>query len=239
MPEDPIADGLWPDLDPLSLGIDDFEHDAQREPPGLRVRLLACALAALACLYHAQHALAQSLVEGWTDDGMSWVHWEYDLEHGTGSVLFATLHPFGAHQKLYLVGLLPEDAANIQVGGGEQLFARLCSGSVAPPMYLTTTARDLLVVDFDIPNPDLVVATKTRLDYGASCGATDPWACGSAMSIGCVVLPLGSLADFVTVRPMEHACAGAADFDCDGDVDLLDFARFQVLFTRNAQDPPE
>ncbi len=238
MTYDTTTNNVHVDTTTLDLCTADFTPDDEdcRHTP--RSRVAAFCLALLVLSYHSENSFAQSVVTGYAWDGRLSIHWEYDLEHGTGELSIWQWGVQVGDGTLYFAGLLPEDAENIQVYNA-QMSDQLCSGSVAPAMYHTLTVVPHTRITFDIPSPSNVAAATQRLDFGAACAAPSQQHCVSAVPLACVITPLGSLDDFVTIRPIEQGCNTPADFDCDGDVDLMDFARFQQLFTGDTPFSPK
>ncbi len=223
MPEAPYAT-VAPDIETLFGPPPDTGNlPAERHPVPLKLRSVCLLFAVLIFGYHASNALAE-VVEGSVSDDVVYVHWEYDLEQGTGSLLIRNLGlslQFEDEQ-LYLTGLLPSgtqylsyDSEIVSVDpcisaapGVSYVFAKL------PPQEEAT-----IYVHFSTANQELKVSQS---EYGRGYVV-------EASGAGCFVFPAGGLQNFVAVRPIE--AAAAADLDQDGDVDLQDFRLFQEQFT--------
>ena len=210
----------------------DPDPDPECPAGGRGTRWLLALFACLIVIYHADHVLAQ-VIEGETSDGHGFVSWEYDLESGMGQVLIHNIDvPLeDSNVRLYLTGLIPEHAENLQHLSAISIDP--CPGSGAPPrlVFADLNPGEEALIDFNfcdgqtqsgvsLPPCSLIQAQKQAVEKGL----------GYAWSGACFFLPQGALQEFVTVRPIE---CGDSDRDEDNDVDLQDFANFQ------ANTPPE
>lgn len=223
-------------LDQIDAALRKFERPASKTdsdpgaegPAGGRgTRWLLTLFACLTVIYHADHAMAQ-VIEGETTDGHVFVSWEYDLESGMGQILIRNIDvPRREWQSsLYLAGLFPERVAGLN--GRWPIFFDRCPGSGTPPnlvfAFLDPGREGTVEFSFceaqtnsgmSLPPCSIIQTATQEVEYGS----VRQW------SAACFFFPGGSLRDFVTVRPLE---CGASDRDADNDVDLRDFADFQV-----------
>jgi hypothetical protein len=218
----------------LANTVDAFEWNAaalesepeQAEKP-VGLRLWAIAFAVLVLTYQGRLAVAE-IIQGQASDEKIAVSWEYDLEQGTGEIVVRNLDLDGEgdSRSLHLVSLLPRVVENVRPDwirdykpcpdGSEPpgtVFARLSPGEEVEITFRFCQRR---VQSASTLPPCLVMAADVRpLDYGI----THYW------SGTCLNAPVGSLAGFVSVRPVE---CEAEDRDRDGDVDLNDFLGLQA-----------
>jgi hypothetical protein len=204
---------------------EDFEQPPLEEPRPGKIKLLACAFAVLAFAYHSQNALAE-VISGTAVDGNLSISWEYDLEYGTGQLLIHNLAVSleGDDARLYLAGLIPDQTEDLTFGPGlgmgcpphNIVLAELSPGEQGEACFsfcdATLSAPSLPPCSLIQPVPG------QQVEYGT----------GYVLSGVCFQVPVASLADFLTVRPVE---CSAPDHNGDGDVDLDDFAAFQRQFS--------
>jgi len=184
----------------------------------------ACLLAVLAALYHADSAVAQ-VVRGATDDGHVRIVWEYDLQHATGELVIENLdHELEHGEQLYLKDLIPYGVRALRYDD-EVVQISQCQASAAIPIhaFAALPPGDATQINFQLPTPNWEIAIGPGpLDYGD----------GFLLSAtSCLRLPLATLTNYVTVRPIEQVTCNPADVDNDGDVDLADYAEFQNRYT--------
>jgi hypothetical protein len=218
----------------LANTVDAFEWNAaalesepeQAEKP-VGLRLWAIAFAVLVLTYQGRLAVAE-IIQGQASDEKLAVSWEYDLENGTGEIIFTNIDVDSGRSSRYLhmLSLLPE--ATESVHWSYSPTCDLCADGSSPPgtafFYLARGREVAVTFDFCEPfaqsaatlPPCLVTQAEVRpLNYGI----THYW------SGACFQVPVGLLDDFVSVRPVE---CETEDRDRDGDVDLKDFAGLQA-----------
>lgn len=196
----------------------------------LRWRLVLASL--LVLMYHGGNVVAET-IEGSTGGGEFQFSWEYDLETGLGEVLVIQ-NPSGSDSLLALRGVIPRQATNVEVNGADQFAVVQCCGTqeCTTGSAVTTSIPSVIVLNklanvitFEVENPQLYDARDQTLRAESFCGQNDGATCSAptACSIGGSTIP-----NFVTIAPLE---CQTGNFDADSDVDLLDFGRFQEMFT--------
>ncbi len=195
------------------------------------------ALAALVLLYHGGHARGD-VIEGNTqsDLGALSVSWQYDLEAGFGKIVIYETQ--GGDPDLWVVfrRLIPFWARNVQVNGsGELSLIQCCDTEQCPSgpdaqvgtITLAIPRDGLTEITFDFENPQLFEATSQAVPVFFSCDPMGDTTCSAGAACS-VALPANYIPEFVTIKPIQ---CNSAVTDGDNDIDLLDFARFQLAFT--------
>ncbi len=178
----------------------DHRQDGKRIRRGFAVMLLA----ALLCLYHAQHTYADPIVGSTSDENIT-VQWEYDLEQGTGMLFLINFDlSLWWDEAIFFDDLLPIGATNIQYAPEMITIDESCPGAPASPRIiakLPPMQGAVITFEHTSPNLSLVVA-----DAGYGVGGLGLSACA------CLLTPPPSmfLDDFLAVQAVEYA-------DCDGD----------------------
>lgn len=217
-----------------------------------RAAWLPITAAMLVMVYHVQNCSAESEVLGSAANNYIDITWHYTLrsDGGGSGILHLSLYPNcdppEEGHRLLLAGLIPDGATVTEVNdiwnnqGAVDYSVETCApdfNDPPPGCDGVLASDDALVTDFSCfldviieLSPDFTYAeTDSTLIHGTVCGTPGDGVCMSASP--CLGTPLGCVDEFVTVVPIVAACVQGGDFDHDGDVDLLDYARFQELFT--------
>ncbi len=199
----------------------------------IRWRLLVAAFMVL--MYHGGQVSAD-VVKGSSLNGDFEIFWEYDLEAGLGEVVLIQFPAGDPDDWIFLEGVFPQFPYDIRINGRTDFAVVKCCGEdecpatsaqtfglrhIAMPQNLTNVITFRFTGD---QSHELVLATA---GVGATCENAVP-TCSGAIPV-CAAVPSIRFDHFVRVSPID-SCQ-TVDADGDLDVDLLDFARFQELFT--------
>ncbi len=223
-PNDGFETAFITDADALGIEVNvDDDDDGDTSPRCRWILALTCA--ALAGLYHADHALGQ-IIEGEVSDGRVRVRWEYDLQRQTGELTLENVDFDKEYDEdIYFDGIIPGRATQIEYDNRVTVVQRCESQMSAVPYsaFADIYRGNETTIRFKLPAPSWQeTLTERALEFGR----------GLTMSAhGCYMIPAGTFRDFVTVAPVRQPCAADGDFDGDRDVDLRDFAEFQRRYT--------